>query len=308
MSKILEAMKEKFISFITKNEDSDLIKKLRMLAEEMEIVQTAFDDIEEVKNLNDAYGKTLDHYGANVGESRKGNDDTLYRLLIRIKIAENTSDGSIPHIIDALSLAIDRPPEDIYVQEGWSFVTEEQPASIFLSFPSEVFSDYNITYERFINLFNNVVGGGISTDFFLIEEDDINIVATMPYTEMSTLPYCDTVKTGEWTDQFTGEIYLSNVYEKYSTQKQEYPFLAGLYSGSTEIDYPQGVIDRMNVQEIYSTADQILPFTANLISGGYEESNRGYSFKSILNFNISFEKYAKDYNYCNTFRCGEVAI
>jgi ATP-dependent helicase/DNAse subunit B len=99
MSKILEAMKEKFISFISKEDDSNFVKKLKMLAEEMEIVQTAFDDIEDVKSLNDAYGKTLDYYGANVGESRKGNDDTLYRLLIRIKIAENTSDGSIPYLI-----------------------------------------------------------------------------------------------------------------------------------------------------------------------------------------------------------------
>lgn len=308
MPDILEAMKEKLISFVNKNNDSNFVKKLKMLADEMEIVQTAFDDIEKVKNLNDAYGKTLDYYGSNVGESRKGNDDILYRLLIRIKIAENTSDGSIPHIIDALSLAIDRPPEDIYVQEGWSFVTEEQPAAIFLSFPSEVFNDYNITYERFIKLFNNVVGGGISTDFFLIEKDKINIVATMPYTEFSSLLYCDTFKTGQWTDQFTGKIYLNNVYELYSTQKQEYPFLAGLYAGSKVIDYPQGIIDSMRVQEIYSTAAQPLPFTANLISGGHKESNKGYNFKSIISLNTSLKKYTKDYNYCNNFKCGEVAI
>lgn len=273
MSNILENMKKRLLHYINKNEESSFNKKLKLLAEEMEEIKTAFIDIDEVKNLKEAFGENLDNYGANIGENRKGNNDKLYRLLIRIKIAENTSNGSINHIVNALSLAIDKPLEEIYVQEGWDFIDEQQPASIFVSFPSQVFGNYNINYERFIELFNNVVGGGISTDFFVIEEDNIDVVATVPYTLFSSIPFCDTINTGQWTEQARSKIYKSILLQSYSTKPQHLPFAGALYSGDHQ-----------------------------------EQFNNMLEYIKNISFVSSRALYEKSFNYCNTFECGEVAV
>lgn len=309
MSSILDRLKEKLISYIDNQDSSSFVKKLKLVAEEIEEVKTSFTDIERVKDLDQAYGQTLDNYGSNVGERRKGNTDKLYRLLIRIKIAENTSDATLDYIVQALALALDRDEKEIYVEEGWNFINDEQPASIYVSFPSEVFNDYNITYDRFIQLFNSVVAAGVSTDFFVIEEDNINIAATMPYAEASTLPFCDTINTGQWTDQTTGSVYTSNVIGEYSIKDQDLPFLAGFFADDETLEYPKGVIYAMDVVEMYSNEDQELPFAGNLYSNNHEEFfNSGKLYATDIALETSRILYDKTFNYCNTFECGEVAV
>lgn len=55
--------------------------------------------VELSRNLDNAYGNTLDLLGANVGEFRAdGMDDDLYRLYIKVRIISNLSIGDIPTI------------------------------------------------------------------------------------------------------------------------------------------------------------------------------------------------------------------
>lgn len=294
MSNILENLKEKLISYVSTK--GNFVKKLKLIAEEIEEVKVSFDDVEQVKDLKQAYGQTLDNYGSNIGERRKGNTDNLYRLLIRIKIAENTSDATIDYIVQALALALDRDEKEINIEEGWNFIDEEQPASLYLSFPSEVFKDYNITYDRFIQLFNSVVAAGVSTDFFINEKDNIDIIATMPYTEFSTIPFADTIRTGQWTDQTTGEIYESIFQEEYSTKEQKLPFIGGFFSGNEDLDYPSAVIDVRRVLCSTNTYSKTLPYSGGLYSNGHQElSNQGVKYDSNLRLNSAYS--IKDVSY-----------
>lgn len=93
----------------------------------------AFDEVVESRNLDKAYGKTLDYLGANVGQFRQGEDDELYRNLIKVRIIANLSIGDIPTINHVMSVLC----KDVYLglMEGW--VDEDllyhEPAAIRLS-------------------------------------------------------------------------------------------------------------------------------------------------------------------------------
>ena len=307
MSSILDKLKDKLIHFINDNDDSNLVKKLKLVTEEIEEVKLAFEDTEKIKDLAQAYGKNLDHYGSNVGEARRGNEDKLYRLLIRIKIAENTSDATIDYVVQALAMALDRPVEDIYIREGWDFIDETQPAALYTSFPAEVFQDYNITYDRFIELFNNVIGAGISTDFFVLEEDSINVVATMPYTEFSTIPFADTIRTGEWTDQATAQLIETIFQEEYSTQEQELPFIGGFFSDDeNNLDYPDATKDQMNVNENYINQKSSLPFAYTIKVGQWTSQTIAEIYVTDLITSLSHHLHS--YNFVDQFYCGEVRL
>lgn len=80
-------------------------------------VYRAFDEIRASRNLDNAYGATLDKIGANVGQFRLDEDDDLYRQLIKVRIIANLSLGNIPTINKVLSVLT----KDVYLglKEVW---------------------------------------------------------------------------------------------------------------------------------------------------------------------------------------------
>ena len=80
-------------------------------------VFAAFDEIRASRDLDKAYGKTLDKIGANVGQFRLDEDDDLYRQLIKVRIIANLSLGNIPTINKVLSVLT----KDVYLglKEVW---------------------------------------------------------------------------------------------------------------------------------------------------------------------------------------------
>lgn len=80
-------------------------------------VYRALDEIRASRDLDKAYGKTLDRIGANVGQFRLDEDDDLYRQLIKVRIIANLSLGNIPTINKVLSVLT----KDVYLglREAW---------------------------------------------------------------------------------------------------------------------------------------------------------------------------------------------
>lgn len=80
-------------------------------------VYRAFDEIRASRDLDKAYGETLDKIGANVGQFRLDEDDDLYRQLIKVRIIANLSLGNIPTINKVLSVLT----KDVYLglREAW---------------------------------------------------------------------------------------------------------------------------------------------------------------------------------------------
>lgn len=67
-------------------------------------LEQGFSDIKKSRNIDQATGKSLDYLGGNVGQLRQGEDDDLYRLLIKTRIIANLSNGDIPTINKVLSI------------------------------------------------------------------------------------------------------------------------------------------------------------------------------------------------------------
>lgn len=107
-------------------------------------VEQGFLDVKDSRNINKATGETLDRMGANVGQFRQGEDDELYRQLIKVRIIANMSIGDIPTINLVMSTLV----KDVYLglQEVWNNgVYDNEPAAIILGltkdfrrFPFEV--------------------------------------------------------------------------------------------------------------------------------------------------------------------------
>lgn len=74
-------------------------------------IEKGFKDINNSRNIDKAKGKTLDKLGSNVGQFRLGEDDDLYRQLIKVRIIANMSIGSIPVINKVLSILV----KDVYL-------------------------------------------------------------------------------------------------------------------------------------------------------------------------------------------------
>lgn len=94
-------------------------------------VEQGFLDIKDSRNIDNAIGETLDRMGANVGQFRQGEDDDLYRQLIKVRIIANMSIGDIPTINLVMSTLV----KEIYLglQEVWNFEElKNEPAAIIL--------------------------------------------------------------------------------------------------------------------------------------------------------------------------------
>lgn len=92
-------------------------------------VFAALDEIRMSRDLDKAYGKTLDKIGANVGQFRLDEDDDLYRQLIKVRIIANLSLGNIPTINKVLSVLT----KDVYLglREAWDKSEyQNEPAKI----------------------------------------------------------------------------------------------------------------------------------------------------------------------------------
>lgn len=106
-------------------------------------LKQAFDSVRDSRNIDKAEGETLDLIGANVGQFRIDEDDELYRLLIKIKIIANLSNGDIP-TINKVMMAVFKD-KFLGLQEVWTLGSyRREPAAIKLRLGV---IDKNIPYQ-----------------------------------------------------------------------------------------------------------------------------------------------------------------
>ena len=104
----------------------------KIVYEEMEELFEVFNDIKFFRNIDNAFGKTLDFIGSNVQQLRGVNqDDEQYRLLIKIKIIANLSKGDIETINSVATALIGDSFKGI--KEAWNLSEyDNEPAALVL--------------------------------------------------------------------------------------------------------------------------------------------------------------------------------
>ena len=148
-----------------KKEDSN-ISKLYILIEET-IGTVNWEKIRLWRGVNHAEGETLDLIGSNVDQSRGRVNDTVYRSLIRAKILQNKSNGTINEMIELLAFVLQVDPSDIDFKQGYEF--NDEPAFILLDgIPSQDLAPIGLTTSQVKQILNIAAAGGVRVDVTFI--------------------------------------------------------------------------------------------------------------------------------------------
>jgi len=146
-----------------KDPESNVGKLLNIAAGELEDIKASIEKTGQWRSIDDAQGKTLDRIGANFQQLRGQAPDSVYRILIKSKIARNLSDGSINTLIQTLAITLDIEPEGIKIRELWSDASPE-PAAIFIGVPYDALNVVGMTLNQFGRLCNRIVAAGVRAD------------------------------------------------------------------------------------------------------------------------------------------------
>jgi len=91
----------------TKADGTNNRKKWQVFAEILADLNTVFGQIEEIEDLANVYGKTLDYFGVNYGVMRNSLSDDAYRALIFARRANTIGGNSVDRILEFLSFYVD---------------------------------------------------------------------------------------------------------------------------------------------------------------------------------------------------------
>ncbi len=86
-------------------------------------IEDVCQDLMDDRNLDSALGVQLDQLGLLVGETRKGRNDDDYRLAIKLRIAINTSNGTVEDVIKVIRLIFTQETEVNVQRVGKALIT-----------------------------------------------------------------------------------------------------------------------------------------------------------------------------------------
>lgn len=101
-----------------KRNTSNNFKILEIERRTISVLRKDFDDISELTDIDNCYGKTLDLYGERIGQPRGKASDEQYRIMLKAKINRNISNGSFESVMSALCNTFNCEDKDIQIVEG----------------------------------------------------------------------------------------------------------------------------------------------------------------------------------------------
>ncbi|NNV04650.1 hypothetical protein [Brevibacillus sp. MCWH] len=145
-----------------KDPQSNIGKVIKILTDELDLLKTTFDRIEEWRDVEKAEGAVLDDSGMNVGQPRGAATDEIYRILLRSKVARNFSDGTIDTIIRVISIAVNADPKEIRIQELYNDPNNPEPAAIgLIQIPLRKLNEVGMSPKQFVQIVQKTVAAGV---------------------------------------------------------------------------------------------------------------------------------------------------
>ncbi|TDX48329.1 hypothetical protein [Orenia marismortui] len=152
-----ERLLEALTSVYTKTQDSKIARFITLVTDQIDEIYVVKDKIKDSRNIETAFGETLDKIGEAVQQERGSLGDPTYRLLIKSKVARNRSTGDINTILTVMESMLDISQEDILLEEN----PGNEPASVYIEIPLVAVGQYNITREHFITILNRITAAGV---------------------------------------------------------------------------------------------------------------------------------------------------
>jgi hypothetical protein len=161
----LDDVLQKFIDRLTdaydKNPQSNTYKLMQLTAATIQENEDTLFKMNDWHDVDQAEGKVLDRIGKNVGQLRGQLIDSVYRVLIKAKIKQSLSDGSIDTLIDFLSFVLQVPPTDIEINELWDV---GRHATMHINVPGGAINQTGLTFAQFGRLINLVTVAGVKAE------------------------------------------------------------------------------------------------------------------------------------------------
>jgi hypothetical protein len=149
----------KLPDLFTKKSDSNVGKMVLLLSEHIDTLNETFSKIESWRDIDLAEGSTLDMIGENLGQRRGQATDEIMRVLIKARIARNSSDGTFNSVIYALARSINADPIKIKIR---ALYDENDPAAVVIEgVPLAELNKVGMTAVQFGYIAQKVVASGI---------------------------------------------------------------------------------------------------------------------------------------------------
>lgn len=146
------------------DKDSNNFKLLEISRLTYADLWAALRNIENILDVNNATGKTLDMYGMRVGQARGLATDPMYVLMIKAKIMRNISGGSYTSIVNALCSTFNCEPSQVL------FTIEEDPCTVTLAaLPLASIVSVGLTTSQTVALVKALLPVGVTLDSFLFD-------------------------------------------------------------------------------------------------------------------------------------------
>ena len=152
---------ENFPDAYEKSKDSNNYKLLQINAE---IAGSLHNDLMHIfasTDINNASGKVLDHlYGGRLNLKRGGTvSDFQYKVLLTGKIMQNTTDGTHPKLLEALSYILQCDKSDIHI-----IGSKTSNSIIIKDIPLKVLTQAEFTPEQTIEMINKMLPVNVTID------------------------------------------------------------------------------------------------------------------------------------------------
>ena len=165
-----------------KKDKSNTEKLFRMIVDEIDNLNDTNQRIKNWSDIDQAEGKVLDDdFGETLNVKRDGMSDDEYRLMLKIKIISNMSDGDIPTLNQVIPVLINGKFERI--KQGFLFDDEplpKEPAAFLIRVIASRTENNNIPFRAI----ERITAGGVRAYWELIFADLIKIESRYKKEEM----------------------------------------------------------------------------------------------------------------------------
>ena len=147
-----------------KTPDSNNFKILEVERIACNDLRETLHSINDILDINNARGKTLDLYGARVGQPRGLANDAKYLLMIKAKIMRNLSYGTYASVVNALGATFDCDPSLIIIEDG-----EEPFTARIVAIPLGAIIQAGLTTTQAYAIVKSLLPIGIKLTSFVFE-------------------------------------------------------------------------------------------------------------------------------------------
>jgi hypothetical protein len=148
-----------------KDPQSHIGKLMSILNVQLNDLLQTLETMELWRDIDLAQGPTLDGIGQNVAQPRGAASDSVYRVLIKSKIARNLSGGDINTVIRVIALAVNAEHSEIEIHEKFMDPFDPEPAAIsLLRLPLSRLSESEIDLRQFARIIQKTVAAGVRVD------------------------------------------------------------------------------------------------------------------------------------------------